>query len=186
MEVLFLTGAAELYDGEDFWFVFAVHDASDSRGLRCSMQAVFNRQFPIPVCKASPDAMRALTPSAQGPTLFKRIKDHWSRNITKVQSLNPADFDCRYLVVKSAWVETAEDFLIEWFQPVWNDEVKICYGFGKHGDAPETRNNERSPWDTLHPGRPWATSEANKPNKNSVAQIRADIAEHFTRHHPKT
>jgi hypothetical protein len=132
------------------------------------------------------NAMHVLTPSAHGgERLFKRLKEHWTRSIGRAQSLSPADFDCRYLVVKSAWVETAEDFLIEWFHPVWNDEMKVCYGFGKHGDAPKTRKNERSPWDTLHPGRPWATSEDNTPNKKSVAQIRADIAEHFKKHPPK-
>lgn len=155
------------------------------RGPFDTYAPISGKDHPIYVGKADPDAMHALTPSAQGPRLFNRIKDHWNRSITKVESLNPADFDCRYLVVKSAWVETAEKFLIEWFQPVWNDETNICYGFGKHGDAPETRKNERSPWDTLHPGRGWATSEANKPNKKSVAQIRADIAEHFTKHPPK-
>ena len=87
--------------------------------------------------------------------------------------------------MRSAWVETAEDLLIDWFKPVWNNELKVCYGFGKHGDSAGTRSNERSPWDTLHPGRSWAKSDENTPNKKNVGQIRADIAEHFKKHPPK-
>jgi hypothetical protein len=117
--------------------------------------------------------------------LHNRLKEHWNRSITKARNLIPADFDCRYLVVKSAWVETAEDHLIHQFQPVWNDETRICYGFGKHGDSALTRKNERSPWDTLHPGRAWATSEDNTPNRRNVQQIKADIAKHFAKNPPK-
>lgn len=54
--------------------------------------------------------------------------------------------------------------------------MKVCYGFGKHGDSAGTRKNERSPWDTIHPGRPWATSEQNKPNKRSAEDTLKDIA----------
>jgi hypothetical protein len=63
--------------------------------------------------------------------------------------------------------------------------MKVCYGFGKHGDSAGTRKNERSPWDTLHPGRPWAKGDTNTPNKRTVAQIRADIAEHYKKYPPK-
>jgi hypothetical protein len=149
------------------------------RGAFDCYAPISGKDHPLYVGKADPDAMHALTPSAQGLRLFKRLKEHWNRSITKARNLNGADFDCRYLVVKSAWVETAEDHLIDQFQPVWNDETKICYGFGKHGDSAETRKNERSPWDTLHPGRPWATSEKNTPNRKSIGQIKADIAQHF-------
>ncbi len=96
-----------------------------------------------------------------------------------IQRLTPATFAC------SAWVETAEDLLIDWFRPVWNKEMKVCQGFGKHGDSAETRANKRSPWDALHAARAWATSEGNTPSKKTVAEIRADITEHFKKHPPK-
>jgi hypothetical protein len=93
------------------------------------------------------------------------------------------------LVVKSAWQETAEDYLIAMFKPIWNNEMGVCYGFGKHGDAAKTRANRRSPWDTLHPGRKWATTSDNVPNEKSVTQILAEIAGHFAKfppvHQPK-
>jgi len=145
---------------------------------------ITGKEHPIYVGKADPDALHALTPQEQGTRLFVRLKDH-CRSLATGENLNIADFDCRYLVVRSAWVETAEDLLIDWFKPVWNNELKVCYGFGKHGDSASTRANERSPWDTLHPGRPWAKSAQNTPNKKSVAVIRADIAEHFKKHPPK-
>jgi hypothetical protein len=125
-----------------------------------------------------------LTPQEQGARLHTRLKDHF-RSLSHAENLDVADFDCRYLVVRSAWVETAEDLLIDWFKPVWNNELKVCYGFGKHGDSADTRSNERSPWDTLHPGRPWAKSAKNTPNKRSSEHILADIVEHFKKFPPK-
>ena len=146
---------------------------------------ISGKDHPIYVGKADPAAMHAPTAEAQGTRLHTRLKDH-HRSISNAENLNLANFDCRYLVVRSAWVETAEDLLIDWFKPVWNNQMKVCYGFGKHGDSAGTRKNERSPWDTIHPGRPWAKSDSNTPNRRSVAQIRADIAEHFKKFPPKT
>ncbi|HZK66213.1 MAG TPA: DNA cytosine methyltransferase [Chloroflexota bacterium] len=69
---------------------------------------------------------------------------------------------------------------------VWNNETKICYGFGKHGDDPLTRSNTRSPWDTLHPGRKWASTEGNKPYHLSPEEIAASITEHLRKNPPAT
>ncbi|MEX1663146.1 hypothetical protein AB4874_16090 [Thioclava sp. 15-R06ZXC-3] len=49
-------------------------------------------------------------------------------------------------------------------------------GIGKHGDAATTRANNKSPWDTMHPGRKWA--EGN-PEAKYADDIRTDVAEHF-------
>lgn len=46
-------------------------------------------------------------------------------------------------------------------------------------------SNTRSQWDTLHPGRKWATKDGNKPNPLSPDQIKALIGEHFQKHAPK-
>lgn len=154
------------------------------RGPFACYSPISGRDHPIYVGKADPDALHAPTPQEQGVKLFGRLKDH-ARTLSSADNLELSDFDCRYLVVRSAWVETAEDLLIGWFKPVWNKQMKVCYGFGKHGDNAETRANKRSPWDALHSGRAWATSEKNTPSKKSVAQIRADIAEHFRKHPPK-
>ncbi|MFZ4595559.1 MAG: Eco29kI family restriction endonuclease [Verrucomicrobiaceae bacterium] len=150
------------------------------RGKFAAYNPISGIEHPIYVGKADPAEMHASTAAAQGTRLHTRLKDH-ERSITNATNLDIADFDCRYLVVRSAWIETAEDLLINWFQPVWNNEMRICYGFGKHGDSAGTRKNERSPWDTIHPGRPWATSEQNTPNKRNAEDILKDIASHFAK-----
>ncbi|MFZ4695986.1 MAG: Eco29kI family restriction endonuclease [Verrucomicrobiia bacterium] len=138
---------------------------------------------PIYVGKADPRSMHARTVEEQGTGLWTRLNDH-KRSIGTAENLRLEDFDCRYLVVKSAWEETAENHLITYFKPVWNNEMEVCYGFGKHGDSGETRRNQRSPWDTLHSGRSWASAEKNVPNARSSREIAADIAKHFERHPP--
>ncbi len=154
------------------------------RGTFAPYQPIHDKEHPIYVGKADPAAMHAMTASAQGVRLHTRLRDH-ERSVSSATNLNIEDFDCRYLVVRSAWIETAEDLLINWFKPVWNNEMKVCYGFGKHGDSAGTRKNERSPWDTIHPGRKWATTEQNTPNKRSAEDITKDIASHFAKHFPQ-
>ena len=154
------------------------------RGKFAAYKPISGIDHPIYVGKADPAEMHAATAAAQGTRLHTRLKDH-ERSITNATNLEIADFDCRYLVVRSAWIETAEHLLINWFQPVWNNEMKVCYGFGKHGDSAGTRKNERSPWDTIHPGRPWATTEQNTPNKRSADDILKDIVAHLSKSLPK-
>jgi hypothetical protein len=133
---------------------------------------------PIYVGKADPATSDAVSPSSQGIRLWRRLQDHRKTISAATTTLNIEDFECRFLVVKSAWQGTAETYLIDRFKPVWNNEVGICYGFGKHGDSAETRSNTRSPWDTLHPGRKWA-GKGNKPNPLSAAKIAALIVAHL-------
>jgi hypothetical protein len=133
---------------------------------------------PIYVGKADPASADAISPSTQGVTLWRRLQDHRKTISAATSTLNINDFDCRFLVVKSAWQGTAETYLIDRFKPIWNNEVGICYGFGKHGDSATTRSNTRSPWDTLHPGRKWA-GEGNKPNPLSASTIAKRIVAHL-------
>jgi hypothetical protein len=91
--------------------------------------------------------------------------------------LNIADFEARFLVVQSGWETSAEDYLIHLFRPIWNSEVDILYGLGKHGDAAATRANKRSPWDSLHPGRAWAV--ATLEDARTPDRIEADLHRHF-------
>ena len=64
------------------------------------------------------------------------------------------------------------------FRPIWNKEMKILQGFGKHGDSVKTRANKRSPWDTLHAGRNWAGGEGQTDKKTTV-QIEQELRSHF-------
>jgi hypothetical protein len=158
--------------------VYSIYYAGDF----VAYKPIKGTENPIYVGKADPQDMHARTVEAQGIGLWRRIGEH-RKSISAAQNLKIEDFTARYLVVKSAWQETAEDFLINSFHPVWNNETGVCYGFGKHGDDPKTRANERSPWDTLHPGRAWA-GEGNVPNEKTAEQIIGDIADHFKLHPP--
>jgi hypothetical protein len=88
------------------------------------------------------------------------------------------------MVVKYRWQNSAETYLIDLFKPIWNSQVVICYGFGKHGDAPETRANLRSPWDTLHHGRDWAHRDPNRKDATPSEQIIEGIAQHLAKYPP--
>lgn len=137
---------------------------------------------PIYVGKADPAEPAAKNAVSQGVKLYSRLNEH-AKNIRKATStLDINDFECRFLVVQSGFQTAAEGYLISFFKPIWNSEVNICYGLGKHGDSAGTRANKRSPWDTMHPGRKWA--DATTEDQKTPELIRQQVAEHFTRHPP--
>lgn len=139
-------------------------------------------ETPIYVGQAAPAQQGARLPRDQGERLAARLNEH-RKNIAKAaESLNLDEFETRFLVVQSGWETAAEDYLIHLFKPIWNNETRILYGLGKHGDAAETRANKRSPWDTLHPGRSWAARSVD--DASSPERIERDLAEHFERHPP--
>lgn len=87
-----------------------------------------------------------------GPALHKRIKEH--RNSIKIVSnLDHEDFFVRVLVVEDIWIPLGEALLIARFSPLWN---QLIDGFGNHTPGKGRFEQERSRWDVLHPGRPWA------------------------------
>jgi hypothetical protein len=137
---------------------------------------------PIYVGKASPASAAARTPEDQGVKLHGRLNEH-RRNIERATNLEIKDFDCRYLVVQTGLQESAENALIGLFHPLWNSETKILYGFGKHGDSGDMRGNDRSPWDVIHPGRPWAVHDKLKDSK-TLAQISEEVTAHFNANPP--
>jgi hypothetical protein len=142
------------------------------------------REHPIYIGKADPADPASKTAFDQGDRLSNRLNDH-RKNISKAtDTLRIEDFEYRALVVQTGWQTAAEDYLIDLFKPIWNKEMKICYGFGKHGDALTTRSNKRSPWDTLHAGRSWAHSDPNSPDARQKKQILADIADHLAKYPP--
>ncbi len=143
---------------------------------------IVGRKTPIYVGKADPPTPEAGNAKEQGTKLWARLAEH-TKSIRSAKNLDVNDFQCRYLVVQSGWQRSAEDYLIHRFSQIWNQPT--CFGFGKHGDAPTTRVNTRSPWDTLHPGRPWATREGNKVNPLTTKQLIERIAEHYRLHPPE-
>lgn len=149
---------------------------------------------PIYVGKADPAILDVRTSVEQGERLYGRLNGDHARSIRQAEDhargtnaaafIKLAEFGCRCLVVRSAWQRTAEDYLIGRFKPIWNDEVGIRFGFGKHGDAPTTRANTRSPWDTLHPGRPWATRAGKLANPLTTEHINERILGHYNQNSP--
>ncbi len=131
-------------------------------------------ETPIYVGKADPEG-NPKSPVDQGTKLFDRLKEH-RKSIRKVEGIESADFECRYLAVQSGYQAAAERHLINLFKPIWNNETRILFGIGKHGDSSETRTNNKSPWDTLHPGREWASGN---PEAVSRDAILARVKRHF-------
>lgn len=135
-------------------------------------------ETPIYVGKADPADPQAETTEEQGKVLHARIRDH-ANSLVKV-NLPLKDFFFRASPIQTGMQSAVEDFMIRLFRPIWNKEVKICYGIGKHGDSATTRANKRSPWDTMHPGRKWA--EDTTADQMQRHEIEAKIAEHFKKH----
>ncbi len=70
-----------------------------------------------------------------------------------------------------------EQVLVTEYRPVWNVVVD---GFGHHGPGKTRRSQQRSRWDTLHPGRPWATEYRER------EEDREAIVEAIATHRSKT
>jgi hypothetical protein len=140
---------------------------------------ISGKEHPVYAGKADPASANAKTAIEQGDRLFRRLNDHRKSIEEAENTLSVEDFEYRALVVQSGWQSSAEGYLIHLFKPIWNSEVKICYGIGKHGDSPTTRANLRSPWDTLHPGREWAHRDRKMKNARSVDVILEEMAAHF-------
>lgn len=144
-------------------------------------------ETPIYVGKADPRSADAKTAREQGPQLYGRLHDH-RKSICKVEKhaldngfdtpLRLAHFECRRLVCATNAQYVAERHLIGIFQPIWNQEIGICWGISKHGDSSGTRANKRSPWDVLHPGRAWAMAEE-LADKMTPEEIISKIADHL-------
>ena len=147
-------------------------------------KGISKREHPIYVGKADPADPASKTAMEQGDRLANRLNDH-RKNIAKATTtLNLEDFEYRAIVVQTGWQTSAEDYLIHLFKPIWNNEVGICYGFGKHGDDPGTRANLRSPWDTLHPGRDWAHRDPKMKDARPAERIIEDIKQHLAKYPP--
>lgn len=113
------------------------------------------RERPIYVGKAVPAGARKGgfgLDIAPGTVLFKRLCEH-AGSIRQASNLDLSDFHCRYLVVDDIWIPLGESLLIEQFRPAWN---MVIDGFGNHDPGSGRHQQQRSAWDVLHPGRPWA------------------------------
>jgi hypothetical protein len=112
-----------------------------------------------------------------GLALYNRLCDH-AKSVSESENLETRDFSCRFLAVDDIWIPLAESLLIERFTPLWN---MVLDGFGNHDPGKGRYNQQKSPWDTIHPGRNWASRLQD--NANSLGtiqeQVRAFIKEHY-------
>ena len=124
-------------------------------------------QWPIYVGKAVPAGARKGgfgLGADPGQVLYKRLAEHAS-SIEQAKNIDVGDFRCRFLVVDDIWIPLAESLLIEMYLPLWNRKID---GFGNHDPGKGRYNQQKSPWDIIHPGRPWADklqSPSNNENK---------------------
>lgn len=134
--------------------------------------------WPIYVGKAVPAGARKGGYDLEadpGQALFRRLTKHAS-SIEQASNLENKDFKCRYLVVDDIWIPLAESLLIEMFSPLWNKKID---GFGNNDPGKGRYNQQRSPWDELHPGRPWAAKL--QPLASDVNRVREGTVEYLTK-----
>jgi hypothetical protein len=132
-----------------------------------------NEDIPIYVGKAEAGNSSYGDPSSEDePKLYNRIAKH-ARSIQEVTNaggnLSVNDFDVRYLLLDDVWIVLGERALLRTYTPVlWNT---LMPGFG--ANPPGTaRQNARSIWDTIHPGRPRAGGICNRSYTHSEMEYR--------------
>jgi hypothetical protein len=131
---------------------------------------------PIYVGKAVPAGARkggfglGLNP---GSVLFSRLIEH-ARSIESCPDLKVTDFSCRYLIADDIWIPLGEALLIEQFKPIWN---VLVAGFGNHDPGAGRRQQQKSLWDVLHPGRSWASLL--QANSKDIPTVKALVKDFF-------
>lgn len=105
--------------------------------------------------------------------LAQRIRKH-ATSIRQAENLDIEDFAVRWLVVEDIWIALGESAMIRRYKPVWN---AVLDGFGNNAQGRNRDDGERSAWDTLHPGRPYAKKL--KPRKDSPASLEQEVAQYL-------
>jgi hypothetical protein len=137
--------------------VYAIYYTGDFPAYRRIAERNRDSKFdwPIYVGKAIPAGARrgglGLT-IAPSRALFNRLAEH-AQSVREATNLRIEDFHCRYLVVDDIWIPLGESLLIQRFAPAWNTTLD---GYGNHDPGSGRYNQQRSPWDVIHPGRVWA------------------------------
>lgn len=158
--------------------IYAIYYLGDFPAYRALAEANRNGRFeaPIYIGKADPKGGRrggGDLDTPPGTALHGRLTKH-GRSLEQATNLDIDDFACRYLAVDEVWIRMSERMLIGWYLPVWNIVVD---GFGNNDPGRRRATQYRSPWDVLHPGRPWAEKLAD--GDVSAEEIVARITEHF-------
>lgn len=134
--------------------------------------------MPIYVGKAVTAAARkgaGVTAEVSAPILFKRIAKHRESILAAASTLDESSFQVRYLITQPVWVPLGEVALIARYRPLWN---VVIDGFGNNDPGGRRREQYRSAWDHLHPGRKWASKQASNPGFNRK-ELGVRIAKHL-------
>lgn len=133
---------------------------------------------PIYIGKAIPKGGRkggfSEDAAANGTALRDRLGQHFC-SVSEARNLEAADFYYRHLMVDDIWIPLGENMLIEEFKPVWN---RVIDGFGNKDPGNRRKDQYRSPWDVIHPGRKFAEKLGEHPKP--ATEILAELASYFT------
>jgi len=97
--------------------------------------------------------------AVRGTALRDRLGQHFV-SISNARNLDHRDFRFRALVVDDIFIPLGENMLIEKYKPVWN---LVIDGFGNKDPGRRRKDQYRSPWDVLHPGREFAEKLGENP-----------------------
>lgn len=125
--------------------------------------------WPIYVGRAGASTRKGevITPDdLSGDALYKRLMKH-RQSIEAAENLETSDFDIRVLIVPYLFVPLAEASAISMYTPIWNTCID---GFGNHDPGNGRYKGMKPRWDTVHPGRAWATKMEN-PNVLTAQEI---------------
>ena len=160
-------GQMERFSGAGVYAIYFV-------GTKClyePLRVESSRDRPIYVGKAIPSGARkggSFLNLDPGEALYNRLREH-ADSINEVYDLNVDDFLCRYLAVDDVWIPLAESLLITKYLPLLNVVIE---GFGNHDPGKGRTNQQRSLWDTMHPGRKWAEKLRNSKLSRQEIMIR--------------
>lgn len=134
--------------------VYGLYYFGDYENYEAITNDKWEYDLPIYIGKAVPSGSRtggAHLESSTGRGIYKRLLEH-RKTIESAENLDIDNFRVKYLITSSIWIRYAEQTLISYYLPWWNRYID---GFGDHDPGKGRANQERSVWDSLHPGRDW-------------------------------
>jgi hypothetical protein len=163
--------------------VYALYYASEKGGFEPYSRVnnfgwPFEEWVPIYVGKAAAPGSRtggsgeeAELDYVPNTNLFNRLWEH-AKSLEAANNLAPEEFRYRALVLDQVWIGLGEALLIHSYRPLWN---QVISGFGIHVPGKGRKDQKKSEWDTIHPGR----NLVSKPNSSSKAALKRRIDEHL-------
>jgi len=151
----------EPFDGSGIYVIYYTGDFPPYQPIATENR---NQQWrrPIYVGEATRKGGRkggVLAAGPAGKAIFERLGNH-ADSVRSAENLAIEDFWCRYLVLKDFFIPLCESLLIDRYEPIWN---KLIDGFGNKAlGGPRQRQQQKSMWDVLHPGRAGSAISPNK------------------------